>query len=68
MDLLKQLEQLVASKTQASSLGSDRTVIKEPLLQVIKFEVGQLTRDFYPKAFPQVVFHLREVSVIEAKA
>lgn len=68
MELLKQLERLVASKTQVSSLGSDRMVIKEPLLQVIKFEVGQLTRDFYPKAFPQVAFHLREADVIEAKA
>lgn len=52
MEMLKQLERLVASKTQVSSLGSDRTVITEPLSQVIKFEVGQVTRDFYPKAFP----------------
>lgn len=43
-------------------------VITEPDLQIIKFEVGQLTQDFYPKGFPQAAFHLREASVIEAKA
>lgn len=63
MEMLKQLERLVANKTQANFLGSDRMVIKEPLLQVTKFEVGQLTWDFYLKAFPQAAFHLREVSV-----